>query len=141
MRLFKWRKTNAVFIPEIDAEHQELFRIAEELHEAAEAGAETPRLLAIFRELTGHAEAHFEHEESLMRATNCPSYEWHIGQHNTSRKRIRQFAPQIEQGDTQALQLLLEFLSGWLNDHTSLTDRMMAAHVRNYGRAHALLAS
>jgi hypothetical protein len=34
----------------------------------------------------------------------------------------------------------LEFLEGWLRDHITLTDRMMAAHVRNYERANATSA-
>ena len=34
--------------------------------------------------------------------------------------------------------LLLEFLSDWLKEHINLTDRMMAAHLRNYYRLQAL---
>ena len=35
MRLFQWSKMHAVFIPEIDAEHKNMFRLADELRQAA----------------------------------------------------------------------------------------------------------
>jgi hemerythrin len=76
-----------------------------------------------------------------MRATNYPASAWHKGQHNTVRKRVKEFAPRIEGGDGEAAPLLLEFLSGWLRNHIRLADCMMAAHVRNYERAQAVLAS
>jgi hemerythrin len=141
MRPFKWSKSNAVFIPEIDAEHKAIFRMGEELQQAIDAGTEIADLGPRLDALIEHAEAHFEHEERLMRDSLCPSLEWHKGQHNTARKRLRQFVPQVRQGDREALDLLMEFLAGWLRDHTSLTDRMMGAHVRNHQRAITRMAS
>jgi hypothetical protein len=49
-------------------------------------------------------------------------------------------APLVEAGDAQAAELLLQFFAGWLHDHTILTDRMMAAFVRNHERIHAAAA-
>jgi hemerythrin len=76
-----------------------------------------------------------------MRSTHYPASAWHKGQHDTVRKRVKEFAPRIEGGEREAALLLLEFLSGWLRDHLRLADCMMAAHVRNYERARAVLAS
>lgn len=141
MRPFKWSKANSVFIPEIDAEHKAIYRMAEELRQAIEAGTALAEMEPRLETLMEHAEAHFEHEERLMRNSGCPSLEWHKKQHNTLRKRLRQFVPQIHQGERQALELLLEFLNGWLRNHTGLTDRIMSAHVRNHQREVARLAS
>jgi hemerythrin-like metal-binding protein len=141
MKPFKWGKSNTVFIPELDAEHKTIFRMAEELQRAMEADASTADLHPGLMALAEHAEAHFEHEERLMRESVCPSFEWHKGQHNTARKRLRLFLPEIQQGNREALELLMEFLAGWLRDHTALTDRIMSAHVRNYQRIVARLAS
>ena len=141
MRLFKWNKMHAVFIPEIDAEHKNIYRLAEELSQAVAGGVPADQARAILRELIASGEDHFAHEERLMRATNYPASAWHKGQHDTVRKRMKEFAPRIEGGDGEAAPLLLEFLSGWLRDHVRLADCMMAAHVRNYERAQAVLAS
>jgi hypothetical protein len=72
-----------------------------------------------------------------MQSVKYSSYGWHKQQHDTARRRLKLFAPLIESGDAEASDLFLEFLEGWLREHTTLTDRMMAAHVRNYERAHA----
>lgn len=141
VRLFKWSKMHAVFIPEIDAEHKNIFRLAEELQQAVAGSLQEGQAQAILRELITRAEEHFAREERLMRATDYHGSAWHKGQHDTVRKRVKEFAPRIEGGERQAALLLLEFLSGWLREHTRLADCMMAAHVRNHERAQALLAS
>ncbi len=138
MRLFKWSKTEATFIDDIDAEHQDIFRLAGELHQAMLAGAPAPRLQEILKRLIASFERHFRHEERLMRSVDYPIYDWHKRQHDTVRKRLRLFLPRIESGEPEAAPLLLEFFSWWLKDHTRLTDRMMSAYVRNHARAMAV---
>ena len=137
MQPFNWNKRHAVFIPEIDAEHRNIFRLADELRQAVVDGAPADQAQAILRELIARAEDHFAHEERLMRATNYPASASHKKRHDTVRKRVKEFAPRIEEGEGQVALLLLEFLSDWLRNHIRLADCMMAAHVRNYERAHA----
>jgi hypothetical protein len=71
-----------------------------------------------------------------MQSTAYPSFAWHKQQHETARRRLKLFVPLIQGGETEAIELFFEFLSGWLEDHTTVTDRMMGAYVRNYERAH-----
>jgi hemerythrin len=141
VRPFKWTKAYAVFIAEIDAEHKNLYQLADDLHQAVAAGAPANRTQAILRELIARSADHFAREERLMHSTYYPGLAWHKKQHDTMRKRAKKFVPRITGGDREAAFLLLEFLSGWLRDHIRLADCMMAAHVRNYERAHARLAS
>ena len=138
MPLFKWTKAHAVFVSEMDAHHRNLFVMADELHRAILDGADTPRVLELFKSLMAAAEDHFAYEERLMRSSEYSAYQWHKQQHDTVRKRADQFLPRIESGEKEASMLLLEFLSGWLRDHTGLTDRMFGAHLRNYYRLQAL---
>lgn len=134
MQRFKWTKAHAVFLPQVDAEHRNLFHLADELQAAVLVKADSAEVLEILRALIAATEDHFSHEERRMREAHYPSYAWHKQQHDTLRKRVSQFVPSIESGDREAAILLLEFLSGWLKDHTSVTDRMMAAHLRNFDR-------
>ena len=139
MRNFRWSEDNEVFLPQVDAEHRDLFRIADEMQQAiaAQAAAEVKGRLDA---LAAHAEDHFSHEEWLMQSVKYPAYGWHKQQHNTARRRLGLLAPLIENGEPEAAELLLDFLEGWLRDHTGLTDRMMAAYVRNWERANATSA-
>ena len=138
MQHFKWTKAHAVYLPEIDAEHRNLFRMAEEIHQAARVGADVRELV---RPLLAAIEEHFAHEERMMKAASTPDFDWHKLQHDTARKRAKLFAEEIEQGSTEAPIELLEFLARWFKDHVGLTDRMMGAHVRNYERLVAKAAS
>lgn len=140
MRPFKWNKGNGVFLPEVDAEHREIFRLAAELQHAVSSGADKSGVLAAMESLAGVIEEHFTHEERLMRAASCPSYEWHRKQHSTARKQMRRSRAGFIAGDTAAPGDFLEFLSRWLTDHVGLTDRMMSAQVRNYARVRAAVS-
>lgn len=138
MRLFNWTKLNAAYIPEIDAEHRILYRSGDELHQAVLAGAGPEQVLAMMQALIAGAEDHFSHEERLMRAAQYPTLAWHKQQHDGVRKRLVQFVTSYKQGDTEAPLLCVEYLSHWLKGHTTLTDRMMGAYLRNHGRRQAV---
>jgi hemerythrin len=141
MQHFKWTKAHAVYLPQVDAEHRNLFRMAEELHQAVRTGSEAARLLELIRPFLAAVEEHFAHEERMMKSASCPDFAWHKLQHDTARKRAKAFAEDIEAGNTEAPMEMLEFLSRWFKDHVGLTDRMMGAHVRNHERLNAALAS
>jgi hemerythrin len=137
MQHFKWTKSQAVYLPQVDAEHRNLYRMAEDLHQAVRAGAEAARLQEIARPLLAGFEEHFAQEERLMRSAGCPDFEWHKTQHDTERNRGARMIQELEVGDPAAARIYLEFLYRWLKDHLSLTDRMMGSHVRNHDRLHA----
>jgi hemerythrin-like metal-binding protein len=141
MALIKWSDGNAVYLPEIDAEHRSVFLIAGELHKALLARATPEKVRAVLRNLLAQTEGHFQHEERLMRAVDYPAYEWHKRQHDTVRKRVKAMARHVAGGDSDAPTLLLDFLEGWLRDHTALSDRMMASYLRNHERVHYRKAS
>jgi hemerythrin len=106
----------AVHVPAIDAEHQELFRVAADLRQAL---------------LNGH----FSHEERLMRDAEYPAYTWHERQHRTARARMAALERDFQRSDRQGMFKSLEALAGWVRDHTSVADRMAGSYLRNYWRA------
>lgn len=136
MREIQWSSENEVFIAQIDAEHRDLFQLAEGFERAVTQHAPPLAIREHLSAFAAHVAEHFSHEEWLMQSVEYPSYGWHKQQHETVRRRLKLLGPLIESGDSEATSLFLEFLANWLNDHTSVTDRMMAAYVRNYERAH-----
>lgn len=123
----------------MDAEHRNLFRLANELQNAVLSCASDARLRSTFQALTAELEDHFSHEERLMRSTGYGTYPWHKRQHDGIRAKFRRASRKLAAGDREALLELLEYLAGWLRDHTGLTDRMLGAHLRNYERTNAAL--
>jgi hemerythrin len=137
MRPFKWNKGYNVFLPEVDAEHRQIFRGAAELQHALETGVDQAGVQAAMESLAAVIDEHFAHEERLMKAAACQSYEWHRRQHQTARKQTKALLAGFAAGDAAAPGAYLEFLARWLKDHVGLTDRMMSAQVRNHSRVRA----
>jgi len=138
VKLFKWSRTHEIFLSEIDAEHRALFQMAGEIHQAVLVGAGAERLKPMLDALMACAEDHFAHEERLMRAARYPAFAWHKRQHDGVRTRMQQFILDLEQGEGDDPEVLLEYLSDWIKGHMSLTDRMMGAYLRNHERGHAI---
>lgn len=70
---FRWSEENEVFLAQIDAEHRDLFRIADGLQQAV-AGKATAAVKEHLDALIAHAEEHFSHEEWLMQSVKYSSY-------------------------------------------------------------------
>ena len=134
MRLFKWTRVHAAFVPEIDAEHRTLYRLGDELQQAVMAGAGADRLNTIVQSLIATSEDHFSHEERLMRSSRYPIFAWHKQQHDGARRRLKEFAASVARGDGEAPAELMEYMAHWLKNHVSLTDRMFGAYLRNFER-------
>lgn len=136
MGLFHRSGGYTIFISEIDAEHRMLFRLADELATALNSRAQGVRG-ELLESLVSHIQDHFAHEERLMRASRYDAFAWHKGQHDGARRQVKRFVKRIEEGDRKAGAELLEYLAGWLQNHIPVTDRMMAAYLRNFERRHA----
>jgi len=135
MSPLKWSTSHAVFVPEIDDEHKEIFEAIYNLQRDLANGDSLPEVRQLIERLTSSVVEHFAHEERLMRAARYTSIGWHKQQHMTARKRVGQFVQRIEEGDGAAGIELAEYLTTWLHDHTRLADQMMAAFLRNHRRS------
>lgn len=136
MGLFHRSGGYSIFISEIDAEHRTLFRLVDELATALDSRA--PRVPSeLLESLASHMQQHFAHEERLMRASRYDALKWHKGQHDGARRQAKRFVKRIQEGDREAGAEMLQYLAGWLQSHVPVTDRMMAAYLRNFERRRA----
>ena len=127
----------AVHVPEIDAEHQEMFRAAADLRQALLDGDKTGHVDLLCRRLAAELSGHFSHEERLMRDAEYPAYTWHERQHRTARAKMAALEHDVQRGDRQGMFDSLEALAVWMRDHTSVADRMVGSYLRNYWRERA----
>ena len=134
MRPLKWSTSHAVFVPEIDDEHKEIFQALSNLEKVLAGRGPTPEIQNLTQRLISSIAGHFAHEERLMRAARYASIRWHKQAHDHARRRVGEFVLRIEQGDSRAGLELVDYLTSWLNDHTRLADRMMGAFLRNQQR-------
>jgi hemerythrin len=134
MDSLQWSESHAVFVPEIDDEHKEIFEALSNLQQFLADEGPAAELRRLTRLLAGSIAWHFAHEERLMRAARYGSTAWHKMLHESARKRVGQFVLRIERGEKEAGTALVEYLTFWLHDHTRLADRMLGAFLRNHRR-------
>jgi hemerythrin-like metal-binding protein len=141
MALFQWSCAHSIFLPEIDAEHRALFHLGQDLEKGIAAGTGPAGIRPALVNLMAAADAHFKHEERIMKASHYNAFGWHKKQHDAVRWRMRRLVKRIDSGKPAATAELLEFLDSWLKTHTTVSDRMLGAHVRNFLRFRASAAS
>ncbi len=119
----QWTPACAVGVPEIDAQHQELFRRAEQLITALRAG-DRSEVAPLFRYLSEYAKEHFAAEERFMREIGFPGLEGHRVGHETYRAALAELAADFQRKGATALVALSvhNWLSEWLRQHVCGLD-------------------
>lgn len=134
MRTLKWSTSHAVFVREIDDEHQEIFAALTDFEKVLAEGGEWPELKPAIDRLTDCITGHFAHEERLMRAARYESRKWHKQRHDGALRLFEGFVARLQAGDPEAGTEMVECLATWLHNHTRVADRMLAASLRNHER-------
>jgi hemerythrin len=123
MSPIQWSPSLAVGVPEIDAQHQELFRRAERLIIALRGG-DRAEVTPLVRYLTDYAVEHFAAEERFMREIGFPGLEGHRIAHEVFREEFQAILDDYERkGATPLVALTLHnWLSDWLRRHVGGLD-------------------
>ena len=129
VKVVEWTPEYSVHVPALDREHKLLFGFINRLHEAMLVGKGVETLGTILAEMTQYAFYHFAHEEELMAATHYPGLEAHVQQHDALRRRAAAIAERFESGEATLTIELTLFLSGWIKQHTTTTDRRLGEYL------------
>jgi hemerythrin len=131
--MFEWSATYSVGVGSVDAQHQNLFAIARELHAAMVAGQGKAALSRILDRLVSYTAVHFAHEERLMRLNDYPDLPAHKAEHDALTKQVVKFQDDFNAGRATMTVQLLQFLKDWLQRHIQQSDQKYAPHIK--GRA------
>jgi hemerythrin len=128
-KLITWSDRYSVGIPGIDAQHQRLVDLINELHAAMLAGKGSAVLGKTLDGLVAYTLSHFATEEALMKGSAYPGYAQHKAEHDnlTAQAKVLQ-----EKARTANAPLTLEvatFLQRWLIDHIANLDQRYSAHL------------
>ena len=96
MSLFEWNDEFSVGIAEIDSEHRELFRIAEELHEGILNGTAEDDLEVMYSRLAEQTRAHFEREDAILRKQGRPNIEQMSREHLRLTQKVEALGRRLE---------------------------------------------
>ena len=81
MPIVTWSDEYNVNVGTIDAQHQEMLKLANNLHASAESGEDKDNLHDMLSKLVDYTRMHFATEEELMKKHDYPDYRRHHKEH------------------------------------------------------------
>ena len=157
MAFVEWNDAYRTNIEEIDEQHQQLFDLLNELHEAmirahsgrvatpfvgeqdtpASALSELGTIQMVLGELLDYTVYHFAEEEQRMLVYGYPRYEPHRVAHEFFADKIRAFQRNFDGGRAVQAVDIVTFLAVWLERHILVADREMGTFLAAKKRASA----
>jgi hemerythrin len=133
MPLITWDKSYSVSVKRCDEQHQKLFVLMNELHDAMRVGAGGAVVRKVVGELNDYTISHFAAEEALLERYGYPALDQHREEHQKFIARVNKFRDDLDQGGGTSSVAVLEFLKDWLARHIKQTDRKYSAHLNQNG--------
>lgn len=128
MSLIRWQDTFTIGIADIDADHQVLISLLNQLSETREEGQARDVVGSVLNVLIEYTIKHFSREEHLMALCGFTGLVEHRLQHQRIAERVLKYQRQYEAGCHTAVDELLDFLNNWLVEHIIGED----THIRSW---------
>lgn len=123
MQPIDWSSDLSVRVPSIDAEHQGLLRLINELQDNMLGEKSAEVLSRVLARLTFYSVQHFGHEEKLMEESGYPGYPEHKAEHEAFVEKLGEFKAGFHNGNPALPEEVLAYLRAWLLGHIQGTDR------------------
>ena len=128
--MFQWKKAYELQIPVVDRQHQNLFRLAAELHDDLAGGAGKAVVGEALNRLVEYTLVHFAEEERLMGASGYPGLAAHRKMHEGLSQRVLQLQREFAEGKARVTMEILTFFIEWLQQHILKSDQEYAPYVK-----------
>jgi hemerythrin-like metal-binding protein len=119
-------------IPEMDAQHDYLYRLFDEL--AASDPFPEGALESLLDEIAGYLDFHITSEEHLIRFYKVPGFALHQSDHEQAARMFLRYMDEFEGGELNP-RMLHTALAGWLSGHAATLDMQYAEHIKTARRA------
>lgn len=133
MPFIEWTETNKTNVKICDDQHKKLFSIVNRLYDAMKRGEGKDILGQILSELLAYTSYHFSTEEALMQQYSFPELPHHKKEHIDLKTKAKDLYERFEKGEFTLSLEVLNFLKGWLMNHTIGTDRKYGEFLNKKG--------
>jgi len=106
----------------VDAQHQKLFQLVNELHHGIVSGHGKDVMGPVLRGLASYTIEHFATEERLMATASYPNLPRHKAKHDGLTKQVKDLLREFEAGNLALPSTLSKFLADWLTHHIREED-------------------
>jgi len=128
-KLITWSSRYSLGIARIDAQHQKLVDLINDLHAAMLAGAGRPALAKTLDGLVEYTLSHFAAEEALLKRAAYPGYDLHKAEHTKLTEQVKLLREKAQAANATLSLEVAAFLQRWLIDHISNVDKKYSAHL------------
>ena len=128
-----WDQSWCIGVKEVDAQHQNLVALVNQLHQAMKEGKGKNVLEEILESLVVYTKAHFRDEERMMEQNGYPDLAAHKLEHFALTKKVLDFQSKFRAGGLGMTVDIMQFLSDWLRTHILGTDTKYVALMRSKG--------
>jgi len=132
-QLVTWSERYSVGIARIDAEHQKLIALVNELYAAMLAGKSNDVLARVLDGVASYTVTHFATEETLMKRHGYPAYAEHKAAHDKLVEQVKALQEQARAGKSAVSQEVMTFLQHWLLSHIAGMDKKYTKHLQAAG--------
>ena len=122
MALVRWDDKYLIGHEVIDHDHQTLFEMINEFHDAFQENKTRRKLLVILSNLVKYSEEHFQREEAVMRACDYPLTEEHHLSHGKLYETIYALNERLASDPRPLDRETINFVKNWLLDHVAGED-------------------
>lgn len=123
---------HSVGVTVFDQEHERLVTLMGQIHTALQVRHDRALAQSLMASLVHQAQAHFEHEESVMDNLDFPEREAHVAEHAVLLQQANDLLQKVQNGTISAL-AVPSFLKTWLVPHMLNVDRKYSAYMRRNG--------
>jgi hemerythrin len=132
-KLVTWSDRYSVGIARIDAEHQKLIGLLNDLYSAMLEGRGRTVIDQVLHGMADYTQTHFANEERLMQLHRYPGYEAHKAEHENLTRQVKHLQEEARAGKPVISMEVMRFLQHWLTDHILGVDKQYSAHLRAAG--------
>ncbi len=130
----EWNTKYALGIPVVDTQHQQLFRLSNELDTELQAGIRPEEIDAMLVHIGEYATRHFTMEEKYMAESNYPGLAEQQEAHQAFANRFAELYDEFrEKGlNREIVDTLRRELTDWVRKHVTGLDQRFGAYYKEH---------
>lgn len=133
MPLVTWNDGYSVNIKSVDAQHQKLVSLLNELHDAMVVGKGKEVLGSVLNKIIDYTIYHFKTEEKYFDEYGYPESEVHKQQHREMVEKVGALRDKFEAGENVLTLDVMNFLRDWVHDHILGSDKLFGPYLNSKG--------
>ena len=132
MQVLVWEERFSVGIRQFDQHHKILFEMINSLIFAQEDNSDPDVIKNTMEQLRSYTLFHFVAEEAMLKHFGFEGLDEHIAEHGELLQQVIVYQDRVAANDGVTLDEILDFLAGWLLDHTLGMDQEYGPFLSRY---------